>query len=255
MSGGGPARARPPKVPVALQLWSVREDMKRDFAATAAAVAEIGYAGVELAGYGNLDAKGAKAALDAAGLRTAGMHVGYPSLAGDPGPVIGDALLLGCRNVVCSWWPPAQFVSAAACERIGEQLGAVGRIMRGFGIRFGFHNHGHEFRMFDGRPAFDWMLGAAEPRDLFAEVDVYWANHAGYSPAKFIRDHGARVPLVHLKDEKELGGGPVDFGQVFEATDSVGAVEWFIVEQEQYSHAPLVSVRLCYEQMKAWGRA
>jgi sugar phosphate isomerase/epimerase len=183
------------------------------------------------------------------------MHVAYPSLAGDPGPVIGDALLLGCRNVVCSWWPPEHFVSSAACERIGEQLGAVGRVMRGFGIRFGFHNHDQEFQVFDGRPAFDWMLGATEPRDLFAEADVYWADHAGYSPAKFIRDHGARVALVHLKDEKELGGGPVDFEQVFAATDSVGAVEWYVVEQEEYSHAPITSVRLCYEQMKTWGRA
>ena len=66
------------KTPVALQLWSVRDDVKRDFAATVAAVAKIGYAGVELAGYGNLDAKGAKAALDAAGLKVAGMHVGLP---------------------------------------------------------------------------------------------------------------------------------------------------------------------------------
>jgi sugar phosphate isomerase/epimerase len=240
---------------VALQLWSVRDDAKRDFAATAAAVARIGYAGVELAGYGNLDAKGAKDSLDAAGLKVAGMHVGYPGLRTDPNSVISDALLLGCRHVVCSWWPPAHFVSAAACERIGEQLGEVGRTLRAFGIQFGFHNHDSEFRIFDGRPAFDWILGATEPRYLFAEVDVYWAHYAGYSPAKFIRDHGARIPLVHLKDAKELGGGPVDFGAVFTATDSTGAVEWFVVEQEEYSHVPIESVRLCFEQMKSWGRA
>jgi sugar phosphate isomerase/epimerase len=243
------------KTPVALQLWSVREDAGRDFAATVAAVAKIGYAGVELAGYGNLDAKGAKAALDAAGLKVAGMHVGLPALRTDPNSVISDALLLGCRHVACSWWPPAHFVSAAACERIGEQLGEVGRTLSAFGIHFGFHNHDSEFRIFDGRPAFDWILGAAEPRYLFAEVDVYWAHFAGYSPAKFIRDHGARIPLVHLKDSKELGGGPVDFGAVFEATDSTGAVEWFVVEQEEYSHVPIESVRLCFEQMKSWGRA
>ena len=241
--------------PVALQLWSVREDMRRDFAATVAAVAEIGYDGVELAGYGNLDALGAKAALDAAGLKVAGMHVSYASLRNDPGAVVSDALLLGTRFVACSWWPPAHFVSASACERIGEQLGEVGRALRPFGIRFGFHNHDSKFKMFEGRPAFDWILGATEPRDLFAEVDVFWVQHGGYSPAKFIRDHGARVPLLHLKDEKELGKGPVNFEEIFAATDSVGAVEWFIIEQEEYSHAPIKSVRLCYEQMKAWGRA
>ncbi len=243
------------KIPVALQLWSVREEMKRDFAATVAEVAAIGYDGVELAGYGDLDAKGAKAALDAAGLRVAGMHVGYAALSGDPTAVISDALLLGARDVTCSWWPPAHFVSAAACETIGEQLDKVGGLLRPFGIRFGYHNHDHELRVFNGRLALDWILGAAEPRNVSSELDVYWVHHAGQSPAKVIRDHGARIPLLHLKDEKELGGGPVNFQEIFAATDSVGAAEWFIVEQEQYSHVPLKSVRLCYEQMKAWGRA
>ena len=243
------------KVPVALQLWSVREDAKRDFAATAAEVAEIGYAGVELAGYGNLDAKGAKAALDAAGLKVAGMHVSYQAIRSDPGTVISDALLLGSRFVTCPSWPPGHFVSASACERIGEQLGEVGRTMRAFGLRFGFHNHAHEFKLFDKRPAFEWMLGAAEPRNLFGQLDVYWAHFAGYAPSRFMREQGARIPLIHIKDEKELGGGPVDFAAVFEAADSVGAAEWFIVEQEEYSHAPIKSVRLCFEQMKAWGRA
>ena len=243
------------KTPVALQLWSVREDMGRDFAATVGEVAAMGYDGVELAGYGNLDAKGAKAALDAAGLKVAGMHVGYPSLSGDLNTVISDALLLGTRHVTCSWWPPGHFVSAAACEKIGEHLNKVGEAVRPFGIRFGYHNHDHEFRVFDGRPALEWILGACEPRNVFAEVDVFWVDHAGFSPAKFIRDHGARIPLVHLKDAKELGKGPVNFDEIFAATDSVGAVEWFIVEKEEYSHVPIKSARLCYEQMKAWGRA
>jgi sugar phosphate isomerase/epimerase len=243
------------KAPLALQLWSVREDMKRDFAATVAEVAEIGYDGVELAGYGNLDAKGAKAALDAAGLKVAGMHVSFPTLSNDLTSVVSDALLFGTKNVVCSWWPPGHFISAAACEQIGLQLDKVGAMLRPFGIRFGYHNHDHEFRVFDGRPAFDWILGAAEPRNVFAEVDVFWVQHAGYSPPKFIRDHGARVPLIHLKDARELGKGPVNFEEIFAATDSVGAVEWFIVEQEEYNHVPIKSVRLCHEQMKAWGRA
>ena len=243
------------KIPVALQLWSVREDTKRDFAAAVAEVARIGYAGVELAGYGNLDAKGAKDALDAAGLKVAGMHVSYPALRSDPTAVISDALLFGTRHVTCSWWPPPHFISAAVCERIGEQLGEAGAGLRPYGIRFSFHNHHSEFTLFDKRPAFEWILGAAAPRDVAVELDVYWAHFAGYSPANFIRDQGSRIPLLHLKDKTELGSGPVDFPGVFAAVDSVGAAEWLIVEQEEYNHAPLKSVRLCFEQLKAWGRA
>jgi len=249
-----PAKSRK-RTPVALQLWSVREEVKRDFAAAVAEVAAIGYEGVELAGYGNLDAKGAKAALDAAGLKVAGMHVGFDSLKRELNTVVADALELGCRHVACSYWPPVHFVSAAVCESMGEQLGEIGALMRPYGIRFGFHNHGSEFKIFDGRPAFDWILGAAEPRNLFAEVDVFWVHDAGYSPGRFIRDHGSRIPLIHLKDAKEIGGGPVDFDEVFAACDAVGAVEWYIVEQENYSHAPMKSVALCHQQLKAWRRA
>ncbi|HYD85140.1 MAG TPA: sugar phosphate isomerase/epimerase, partial [Opitutus sp.] len=108
-------------IPVALQLWSVREDMKCDFAATVAEVARIGYAGVELAGYGNLDAKGAKGALDAAGLKVAGMHVNITSLRTSPETIIADALLFGTRHVTISFWSPEQFVSVAAVEKIAEE--------------------------------------------------------------------------------------------------------------------------------------
>jgi sugar phosphate isomerase/epimerase len=229
--------------------------MRRDFDATVAAVGQIGYHGVELAGYGNLDVKGAKAALDAAGLKVAGMHVGFPALRSDLNTVINDALLLGSLHVTCPSWPAVQYLSAAACERIGEQLGDIGRTLRAMGIAFSFHNHAPEAKVVEGRTVFDWMLGAAASRDLKAEPDVYWLHVGGCAPEKFLRAHGARCPLVHLKDEKELGLGPVDFTKVFAAIDEVGAAEWLIVEQESYNHTPLESVRLCFAQLKAWGRA
>lgn len=242
------------KIPIALQLWSVRDDMRRDFAATVAALGEIGYHGVELAGYGNLDVKGSKAALDAANLKVAGMHVGFPALRSDLNTVINDALFLGSRHVTCPSWPAVQYLSAAACERIGEQLADIGRTLRAVGLTFSFHNHAAEAKIVEGRAVFDWMLGAAASRDLKAEPDVYWLHFGGYAPEKFLRHHGARCPLVHLKDEKELGLGPVDFAKVFSAIDEVGAAEWLIVEQEAYNHVPLESVRLCFEQLRIWGR-
>jgi len=244
-----------PTIPVALQLWSVREDTKRDFAATVADVAKTGYAGVELAGYGDLDAKGAKAALDAAHLRVSGMHVGIAALRSDPEKVIGEALMFGTRHVVVPFWSPDQFVSVAAVEKIGEELNAIGSKLRASGLQLSYHNHAGEFRLLEGRPVFDWLLGAAEPRNLCAEIDVYWANAAGHSPEKFLRDQGARVKLVHLKDEAELGGGPVGFAGVFSAVEAIGAAEWYVVEQEKYNHPPLTAVRLCFEQMKKWGKA
>lgn len=240
--------------PISLQLWSVHGETQRDFAATVAEVARIGYTGVELAGYGNLDAARAKAALNVAGLKVSGMHVGIARLRSDLSGVIDDALLFGTRDVICPHWPEGQFNSAEACENIGEQLAVIGATLRAYGLRFSFHNHAVETTFFEGRTALDWMLGAAAPRDLYMEPDVYWLTVGGLRPEKFLRDYGARIPLVHIKDETELGSGPVNFEPVFAAIDQIGSVEWLVVEQESYNHAPLTSVRLCFEKLKAWGR-
>ncbi|HWA88078.1 MAG TPA: sugar phosphate isomerase/epimerase [Opitutus sp.] len=242
-------------IPVALQLWSVRDDLKRDFAATAAEIARIGYTGVELAGYGSLDAAGAHAALASAQLAVAGMHVGIAALRSDPDKVVAEARLFGTRHVIVPWWPAEEFVSRAAVEKIAEELNEIGARLRASGLQLSYHNHAGEFKLLEDHPVFDWLLGAAEPRNLAAEVDVYWAHVAGYRPEKFLRDHGARVKLIHLKDEAEIGGGPVDFPAVFAAIDAIGAAEWLVVEQEKYHHPPLASVRLCFEQLKRWGRA
>jgi sugar phosphate isomerase/epimerase len=244
-----------PHLPIALQLWSVREEMKRDFSATVAEVARIGYAGVELAGCGNLDAAGAQVALDSAGLKVAGMHVAIAALRSDPEKAIGEALLLKTRNIVVPFWHPEQFVSVAAVEKIAEELNEIGAKIRASGLQLSYHNHGGEFKIIEGRTVFDWMLAAAEPRNLTAEVDVYWVQFAGQSPEKFLRDQGARVKLLHLKDGTELGSGPVNFPPIFAAAEAIGSVEWYVVEQEKYNHTPLESVRLCFEQMKRWGQA
>ena len=68
-----------------------------------------------------------------------------------------------------------------------------------------------------------------------------------------IYDLGARLPLLHLKDAMELGRGPVDYPQVLAAARAVGAVEWYVVEQEEYNVPPLEAVRLDFEQLRTWG--
>lgn len=244
-----------PKIPLSLQLWSVREDTQRDFAQTVAEVARIGYTGVELAGTGNLDAKGAKAALDRAGLKVSGMHAGIEALRGNLKQVVADARLFGTRHVIVPWLPPEGFTSVAVVEKIAQELNTIGARFREEGIQFSYHNHDGEFKVLDGKPVFTWLLGASEPRNIAAEVDVYWVHVGKYSPAQFLREQGSRVRLVHLKDETEIGGGPVNFTEVFQTIEQIGSVEWYVVEQEKYNHKPLECVRLDYEQLKKWGKA
>ncbi len=242
-------------IPVSLQLWSVRDHIKTDFAATVAALARFGYQGVETAGYGNLDAAGAAAAIKSAGLKVSGMHVGIDALRASPNTVIADALLLGSQDVIVPWFPKALLATSAACAALGEELAAHGRRLAAHGIRLHYHNHDFELAKIEGRTVFERILDAAPPAHLLCQADVYWVKVGGDDPASFIRRQGRRIRLVHLKDEKELGTGPVDFPSVFAAIDSIGGVDWQVIEVEKYNHDPLESARLSLEQLKKWGRA
>lgn len=242
------------KIPVSVQLWSVRDHVAKDFAATVAALARMGYQGVETAGFGNLDSAAAAAALQAAGLKCSGMHVPIDALR-KPEQVLVDALRLGTKNVLCPWYPKELLTTPAACAAFGEELARLALRFRAAGIQLHYHNHDGEIALLEGKTAFEHILDAAAPSLLGGEVDVYWVKVGGQDPAAFLRRLGARVRLLHLKDKQELGTGLVDFAPIFAAIDAVGALEWQVVEVENYNHDPLESVRLSLEQLKAWGRA
>jgi sugar phosphate isomerase/epimerase len=246
-----------PKIPVSVQLWSVRDHVQADFAATVARLAGFGYQGVELAGYGQLDAARAGEALRAAGLRCSGMHVGIDALRGNLTRLAVEARLVGAKDLICPWMPKELFEGegvAASSAAIGRELAAIGAQLAGYGLRLSYHNHAQELAVAEGQTAFEHLLDAAPPAHLGAEVDVYWVDHAGQDPAKLLRRLGARCKLVHLKDGKDLGVGPVNFPPIFAAIDEVGAAEWQVVEVENYRHDPLEAVRLSLEQLKHWGR-
>ncbi len=244
-----------PNPRVSLQLWSLRDQTAHDFFSTVKAVAEIGFAGVETAGYGNLEAAEAAVAIKDAGLVVSGMHVGIPRLRGEFNAVIDEALLCETRDIICLFWPVDHFRSADAARTIAEELNEIGARLRGMGFRFHYHNHAHEIVWHDGRPAIDWMLDHSSPANVGFEADVYWVNAGGLDPAQVIREQGQRIQLLHIKDETEIDSGPVDFDSVFAAAYSIGAVEWYVIEVEKYNHDPLESVRVSFEQMRAWGKA
>ncbi len=240
---------------VSLQLWSLREETKTDFVSTIKAVAAMGYQGVETAGWGNVDAATGATAIREAGLKVSGMHVGIAALRTEFNRVVDEALLCDTRHIICPFWPKTHYRSAAACRQIGRELNDIGARLRHMGFQFHFHNHDGEIALIDGRRGFDWMLDAAAPENLGCEADVYWLKVGGKDPATFIREQGRRISLLHLKDEKEIGTGPVDFTTVFSAAESINAIEWYVVEVEQYNHAPLESVRQSLQQLRDWGKA
>lgn len=202
-----------------------------------------------------MPAAAAAAVLAEAGLRVSGMHVTIEALRRDVAAVADEARVFGCTNVICPWYSAEFLGTVSACEVFGAELNALGAILRGRGVRFHYHHHDHELKLIGGRQALGWILDAAEPRNLACQADVYWLHQGGTDPQLFLRRQGARIKLVHLKDAKELGSGPVQFGPIFSALDQIGAIDWLVVEQEDYSHAPLQAVEISFRQLRTWGRA
>lgn len=253
-----------PKIPVALQLYTVRDRTKTDFAGTVKEVARIGYAGVELAGYGNLTtAKDVRKALDDAGLKLAGAHVGIDALEKDLPRVLDDQHILGNRNVVCPYMPEPRRKDAAGWKQVAESLSQIATRCREKGFTFAYHNHSFEFQVFDGKTGMDILWDNTDAAMVRSELDVFWVKHGGIDPVDYLKELGKRVALLHLKDmatgpERKfapVGTGTIDFSAIDAAAQQIG-VQWNIVEQDDpYGQSSLEIAKISFENLKKAGIA
>lgn len=240
-------------LPVALELYTLRNELKDDFLGTLEKVAEIGYKGVEFAGYGGLSANELKKHLDRLGLVPTGSHVGIDLLKDKLDEVIEYSIEIGNKYIVCPWnkyETKDDFISTA------KLLNDIGKKCKEKGLVLCYHNHNHEFQLFDGKYGLDLLYENTDSDLVKAEIDTYWVEYAGVNPVDYIRKYSGRLPLVHLKDmEKgtrdfaEIGNGTMNIKEIIEASKKAGA-EWFIVEQDVCKRPPLESVKISFENIK-----
>lgn len=231
-----------------LQLYTIRDDLERDYRGTLETIARLGFDGVELAGnHGRMSGPQLRRLLDGLGLAVAGAHVGLEQLEADPEREADLALELGAPGLAVPWGKAADDAGWLA---LADRLEALGARLARRGLRLGYHNHAHELELeAGGRPALDVLLARAPGVD--AELDVAWIHAGGRAPTEYLARYAGRVPLVHLKDVRkqpdggwltvELGQGEVDLPAVVAAAGQAGA-EWLIVEQDRCQRAPLESV-------------
>jgi sugar phosphate isomerase/epimerase len=241
-------------IPVALQLYSVREESAKDFAGTLAKVAEMGYAGVEFVGYGGLSAGQLKGHMERLKLFPVGSHVSLEMLEKDLDGVIAYCVEIGNPYVVCPWAPIADLDSV---KKFAVLFNSYGERLQAAGLEFCYHNHSHEFTTVNGRYALDLLFEETDPSLVEIEFDTCWIYSAGADPVKYVQKYGGRCPLVHVKDLKapgtkettEVGTGVVDIKGIVRQAEKSG-VDWLIVEQDQSSLPALESVRLSFANLK-----
>lgn len=244
-------------IPVAVQMYTLREESERDFAGTLKRVAELGFDGVEFAGYGGLTAKEVKALLDKLGLQAASSHVPLEQLENNLAQVIEDQKILGSKYVVCPYLLPDRR-SEADYQALISILDQAGEACRREGITLCYHNHDFELdRLADGRTALESIFDDVNAVNVKAELDIYWLTKAGEKPVEWINRYQTRTPLVHLKDmttdeEKffaELGTGGVDVEAVLNIGEEAG-VQWWVVEQDMSRRTPFESIEISINYLK-----
>lgn len=240
-------------LPVAVQLYSVRDNTEKDMPGTLKKIAEIGYKGVEFAGFMGIPAKKLKAELDSLGLKAVGSHTPMQLLKEKLDEQIEYNLEIGNKYVICPWH---SFEGREDYVRAAGFFEETGKKCRAAGLQFAYHNHDFEFKELDGEYGFD-ILMKASPEYVAAELDTGWAFFAGADPAAYLGKLKGRCPLIHVKDFKntteksytEVGTGIVDIGSIIKAAEGAGT-EWAIVEQDATSLPTLESVKISFNNLK-----
>ncbi len=243
------------KIPVGLQMYTVRDLCEKDFIGALRGVADIGYAGIELAGTYGLSAPELRDVLDELGLKCVGNHSGERDL----DKLVEFNQTIGCEYVGGPALPPGGFPKdEASCLAAAKHMNEVGAAYKARGLHLYYHNHAHEFEQINGVYILDIFYENTDADLVYTEIDVYWVQYANVDPAAYLRKYPGRCPLVHIKDMgeerefAEIGEGSLDWDDIFAACEEVNA-GWYIVEQDRCNRPSMDSARLSFQNLKARG--
>ncbi|MDE2126952.1 MAG: sugar phosphate isomerase/epimerase [Armatimonadetes bacterium] len=248
------------RIPIALQLYSVREDCARDLPGVLKAVAGMGYEGVEFAGYYGRTAAELRALLDENGLKCCGTHTGIDTLLG---PKLTETVefnkTIGNRFLIVPGLPRERTESRAAWQETARVINGIAADLEPLDMQVGYHNHHTEFTPLDGELPWDTFFGATRS-DVVMQFDTGNAMHGGADAPPFLERYPGRALTVHLKEYKQgwdqalIGEGDIPWQEIFRLCETSAGTQWYIVEQESYAFPPLECVDKCLKNLKAMGR-
>lgn len=269
--------------PPGLQLWTVKEELARDFTGTLRALGRMGYRRVEAAGWHGRSAKAFRDEVRAAGLDCVAAHHSLGDLIADTEGRLAFARDVGARYLVASSPAPSRPLEAGKdwAQAIAEAMTAddwrsnaeamdrIGRRAKEMGLRFGYHNHSAEFLNYGGRLPMDEIVRLTDPSHVVLELDIGWVAAAGYDPVEVIERYQPRIHLLHVKDiaTKErtpgrlasdlttvpVGKGSVDWRAVFAAARRGPLHSYFVEQEAPFVRPPLESLKQSLAFLKRLG--
>lgn len=240
-------------LPIALQLYTLRDEAAKDYTRVVNKVAEIGYAGVEPAGFPGTTAEAAGKLYKSLGLEVVGIHAPLPTNE-KKNEVLDIVGALGCKRFGCAYLPPENFQSVDGIKRVCDQLNAAAAFAEENGLKFYYHNHWFEYGTVDGQPTHKIMLQHLDPK-VELEIDTYWVQTGGADVLEVLTEVGSRATLLHIKDgpadNKDsnmvaVGEGVLDWHKIIPAGKSA---EWLIVELDRCATDMTEAVAKSYQYL------
>lgn len=254
------AVAKPKKVPVGIELYSVRTEMDKDLMGTVRAVGKLDYDGVEFYSsymkWTPAYAKDVRKLLNELKLKCYSTHNGMDSFTGDISKAIELNSILGCKYVILA--SAGRVEGIDGWKKVADTLTTAASKMKSAKLGVGYHNHQTEFRLVDGQRPLE-VLAANTPKDLMLQFDVGTCVEVGYDPVEWINKNPGRIKSVHCKDYSRtpgkgyrvlFGEGDAPWKPIFEAAEKVGGVEYYLIEQEGSDYPPVETVEKCLANFK-----
>ena len=249
-------------IPVGLELYSVRDALKQDPDGTVRAVAQMGYQAVEFYApyfeWTEAQAKQTRKLMDDLGIRCYSTHNNADYLdAKNIGHARDLNLILGCKYVVLAWTDPKTGLDG--WKAVADKLNAAAETLEPAGLKPGYHNHQAEWGMVSGQRPMD-ILAKNTKSSVMLQLDVGTCLEAGADPVAWIRANPGRIHSIHCKDwspdpavayKTLFGEGKADWKGIFQAAESVGGVEYYLVEQEGSRFPELETARRCLQAFRA----
>jgi sugar phosphate isomerase/epimerase len=248
------AVAQDKKIPVGLELYSVRGELQKDLEGTVRAVAKMGYQCVEFFSpyyqWTPAYAKQVRKLLDDLGIRCLSTHNGPQSFTADG---ISHAIELnqaiGSKFIVFA--SAGKVDSLDGWKRVAETLNQGAEKMKPAGLRPGYHNHQLEFKPIDGRRPIE-VLAANTGKEVMLQLDVGTCIEAGSDPVAWVDQNPGRIRSMHVKDWSAdqgykvlVGEGVAPWKKLFQAAESTGGIEFYLVEQEGSRYPALETAERC----------
>src|SRR5215510_1028236 len=262
-----PARRSAAQHPIGIELYAVRTELAKDLSNTLKMVKQIGYEAVEFyapyLAWTVPQAKDIRKQLDDLGLKCFSTHNTFAALT--PGETMTKAIALnqaiGARNIVLASPPTA--TTADDWKRVAGQLATASEQLKSHGLFAGFHNHFIEWKPLAGEQRPMDILADNTPREFVLQLDVGTCLEAGADPVAWIKSHPGRIKSVHLKDwapgtAAQERGYRVLFGEgigpwkeLFAAVESVGGVEYYLMEQEGSRYSEFDTAKRCLDTWRS----